>query len=123
MFCTIEVIGAALVNGAIGISAMVRPVNLLQGFSIAADAPESRNEIRAAYGGLPLTISTLLIFSLTRPDISNAILFAVTACSKRFSIGRVISAVIDRPFRRVPILWTALELVVAAMIASNISGF
>ena len=53
MFGTIGVLGAALFFGTIGVSALLRPHNLLQVFGIEAHEPESRNEIRAAYGGFP----------------------------------------------------------------------
>lgn len=122
MLGTIGVIAGAIFYGAIGVAAMIRPVNLLQAFSITAEAPESRNEIRGVYGGLPLAISGLLIYSLIRPDLSNGILFALAVCSLGFAVGRVVSALIDRSFHRSPQLWTVLEIIVAVLIASNIKG-
>jgi len=122
MLGVIGVLGAALFFGAIGVSAMIRPRNLLQGFSIEANEPESRNEIRAVYGGFPLAAAALLIFSLTQPDLSDGILIALATSSAGMAIGRIVSALIDRKLGRDPAIYIALELIVALMIASNISG-
>lgn len=121
MLGVIGVLGAALFFGAIGVSAMIRPRNLLQGFSIEANEPESRNEIRAVYGGFPLAVAALLIFSLTRPDLSDGILTALATSSAAMAIGRIISVLIDRKLGRDPAIYIVLELIVALMIASNIS--
>jgi Domain of unknown function (DUF4345) len=122
MLGVIGVLGAALFFGAIGVSAMTRPRNLLQGFSIEAIEPESRNEIRAVYGGFPLAVAALLIFSLKRPDLSDGILIALAASSAAMAIGRIISVLVDRKLGRDPAIYIVLELIVSLMIASNIKG-
>ncbi len=122
MLGVIGVLGAALFFGAIGVSAMIRPRNLLQGFSIEAHEPESRNEIRAVYGGFPLAVAALLMFSLMRPDLSNGILIALATSSAGMAIGRMVSVLIDRKLGRDPAIYIVLELIVALMIASNIKG-
>lgn len=122
MLGVIGVLGAALFFGAIGVSAMIRPRNLLKGFSIEANEPESRNEIRAVYGGFPLAVAALLILSLTRPDLSDGILIALATSSAGMAIGRIVSVLIDRKLGRDPAIYIVLELIVALMIASNISG-
>ena len=122
MLGMVGVLGAALFFGAIGVSAMIRPRNLLQGFSIEAHEPESRNEIRAVYGGFPLVAAALLIFSLTRPDLSDGILISLASSSAGMGIGRIVSALVDRKLGRDPAIYIVLELIVALMIASNIKG-
>lgn len=123
MLGTIGVICAALFFGAIGLTAMIRPQTLLQqGFSIEAIQPESQNEIRAVYGGFPLVVAGLLLFSLTRPNLSDGILFALAFCSAGMAMGRVVSALIDQKIGRQPALFLVLELIVALIIASNIKG-
>jgi Domain of unknown function (DUF4345) len=122
MLGIVGVLGAALFFGAIGVSAIIRPRNLLQGFSIEAIEPESRNEIRAVYGGFPMAVAALLIFSLTRPDLSDGILFALASASVGMALGRIVSVLIDRKLGRDPAIYIVLELIVALMIASNISG-
>lgn len=122
MLGMVGVLGAALFFGAIGVSAMTRPRNLLQGFSIEAHEPESRNEIRAVYGGFPIVAAALLIFSLTRPDLSDGILISLASSSAGLAIGRIVSALVDRKLGRDPAIYIVLELIVALMIASNIKG-
>lgn len=56
MLGEIGIVCAAFFYGVIGVSAMIRPRNLLQGFGIEANEPEGRNEIRAVYGGFPLRL-------------------------------------------------------------------
>ena len=108
--------------GLIGVAAMVRPHNLLEGFGIQAMQADSRNEIRAVYGGFPLAVAGLLLFSLTRPDRSDGILIALATCSAAMAAGRVVSAVIDRRMGKAPLVWAALELVVAGLIALKLSA-
>ena len=122
MVGTIGVIIAALFFAAIGLTAMIRPHNLLEGFSIETKALDSRNEMRGVYGGFPLAVSGLLLFSLTRSDLSNGILVALCACSAAMAAGRIISAVIDRAIGKTPLLWACLELIIAGFIAGNIHG-
>ncbi|WP_085338364.1 DUF4345 family protein [Aquidulcibacter paucihalophilus] len=122
MLGTIGVLLAALFFGAIGMTAMFRPHNLLKDFGIETAAVDSRNEVRGIYGGFPIAVSGLLLFSLTRPDLSNGILFALAACSAGMAIGRIISAIVDRHLGKIPLLWGMLEVIVAFLIASNITA-
>jgi hypothetical protein len=123
MIGMVGVLGAALFYGVIGIAAMIKPQTLLlQGFRIDAHAIESRNEIRGVYGGFPLAVAGLLLFSLTHPDLSDGILLALACASAGMAAGRIVSALIDRSMGRHPAIFTVLELIVAAMIASNIQS-
>lgn len=119
---TIGVVAAALFFGLIGLTAILRPRNLLQGFGITAEAADSRNEIRGVYGGFPLVVAGLLLFSLTRPNLSDGILFALAFASAGMAAGRIVSALIDRHMGKHPAIFTALELVAAALIANNIQS-
>jgi hypothetical protein len=122
MIGTLCVIASALFFGVIGVAAFLRPHNLLEGFGLRAEAIESRNEIRGVYGGFPLVVAGLLLFSLTRPDLSDGILFALAFSSAGMAAGRIVSALIDRHMGRHPAIFTVLELIVAALIASNIKS-
>jgi Domain of unknown function (DUF4345) len=113
---------ATLFFGAIGVTAMIRPHNLLEGFGIETKDLDARNEMRGVYGGFPLAVAGLLLFSLTRPDLSDGILVALASCSAAMAAGRFVSGVIDRGMGKTPLLWATLELIVALMIASNIKG-
>lgn len=122
MLGMIGVIGAALFFGVIGLAAIAKPQTLLQGFGIEAKEPESRNEIRGVYGGFPIAVAALLLFSLTRPDLSDGILFALALSSAGMAFGRIVSALIDRNLGKHPATFLILELIVALMISSNFKG-
>jgi len=116
------VLASALFCGLIGLAALVRPRNLLAGFGIEAGSADGRNEIRGVYGGFPLAVSCLLLFSLARPDLSDGILLALAVSSAGMALGRIASAMIDRTLGRYPAVFIVLEIVVAALIASAIKG-
>ena len=118
----IAVMGAAMFYGVIGLAAITRPQTLLKGFGIEAIGPESRNEIRGAYGGFPLVVAGLLLFALTRPDVSDGILLALAASSAGMALGRIVSALTDRQLGRYPAIFLVLEMAAAMIIASDIRG-
>jgi hypothetical protein len=122
MLGTVGVVLGALFFGVIGVAAMKRPHNLLRAFGIETKEVDARNEVRGIYGGFPLAVAGLLLFSLTRPDLSNGILVALATCSVAMAAGRIVSAIIDGEMGKAPRLWAILEVIVAALIASNISG-
>ena len=118
----VGVLAAALFYGLIGLAALMRPHNLLASFGIEASQADSRNEIRAVYGGFPLAVAGLLLFSLARPGVSDGILFALAIASAGMAMGRIVSVLIDRTLGRYPALFIVLEIVVAALIANAIKG-
>jgi len=118
----VGVLAAALFYGLIGVVALMRPRNLLASFGIEASQADSRNEIRAVYGGFPLAVAGLLLFSLARPSDSDGILFALAVASAGMAMGRIVSVLIDRTLGRYPALFIVLEIVVAALIANAIKG-
>lgn len=120
MMATAGIIIAALFYGLIGLAALLQPRHLLQGFGIEAEAVDSRNEIRAVYGGLPLAIAGLLTFTLGGSNLADGILVALAAVSGGMAAGRLASAAIDRQMGRNPAIFTILELIVAALIAGGI---
>ncbi len=117
---TLGIIASALFYAVIGVNAVLRPRDLLQGFGITAESADSRNEIRAVYGGFPLVVAGLLLFSLGGSELGPGILFALALASAGMAGGRIVSAVIDRRMGRHPAIFTVLELIVAALIANGI---
>ncbi len=122
MFGLIAVAGAAIFYGAVGLAAIAKPKTLLKGFGIEAIGPDSRNEIRGVYGGFPLVVAGLLLFALTRPDISDGILLTLAVSSAGMAIGRIVSALTDRQLGRYPAIFLVLEMAAAMIIASDIRG-
>ena len=70
---------------------------------------------------ISIAVAALLVFSLTRHDLSDGMLFALAISSAGMAMGRIVSVLIDRKFGRYPAMYVVLELVVALMIASNIT--
>lgn len=114
------IIAAALFYALIGLAALLRPDSLLEGFGIFAATPDSRNEIRAVYGGLPLAVAGLLTFSMTGTPLAGGILAALALVSAGMAAGRLVSAVIDWRLGRYPAIFMVLELIVAGLIVAAI---
>jgi hypothetical protein len=114
------IIAAALFYALIGLAALLRPARLLEDFDILAETPDSQNEIRAVYGGFPLTVAGLLAFCLTGTPLAGGILFALALASAGMAAGRLVSALIDRRLGRYPAIFAVLELIVAGLIAGGI---
>jgi hypothetical protein len=119
---TILVCAAALFYFALGLRAFIQPKNLLADFGIFATKDVSRNEIRAVYGGFPIAVSSLLLFSLVSPNYADGILLAVSISSLGMALGRLISAVIDRTLGRIPAIFVCIEIVIAGFIAAKLAG-
>ena len=114
------IIAAALFYALIGLAALLRPGRLLEGFGIVVETSDSRNEIRAVYGGFPLAVAGLLAFCLTETPLAGGILVALALASAGMAAGRLVSALVDRQLGRYPAIFTVLELIVAGMIAGGI---
>jgi hypothetical protein len=114
------IIVAALFYAMIGLAALLRPERLLEGFGILVGTPDSRNEIRAVYGGFPLAVAGLLVFCLTGTPFANGILLALALASGGIAAGRLVSAGIDRQLGLFPAIFTVLELIAAGLIATGI---
>ncbi len=114
------IVAAALFYALIGFAALLRPGSLLHSFGIRAETPDSRNEIRAVYGGFPLVVAGLLAFSLTGTPLASGILLALALASAGMAAGRLVSAVVDRRLGSMPAIFTVLELIVAGLIAAGL---
>lgn len=114
---------AAVVAGifylALGLAALVRPATLLGGFGLAAAGRDARNEVRAVYGGFPLAAAGLAFWSAGGAGQSAGICLALAVASLGMAAGRLVSAIIDRGIGRLPALFVAVELAVAAMLAAG----
>lgn len=111
----------------LGILAMRRPRNLLRGFGITAPTVDGQNEIRAVYGGFPLALATVLLLPIARPELLDGIVVTSAAALFGMAAGRLVSASVDRGFGRLPIIFTVVEIAVAAILiaaraAQNVSS-
>jgi len=109
--------GAGLFYLALGIAALVRPATLLGDFGLPAPSLDARNEVRAVYGGFPIAVAVLVMWSLTGAAQASGILLALAVASLGMALGRLVSAAIDRSIGRLPALFIGIELALAAMLA------
>jgi hypothetical protein len=114
--------GAGLFYLALGIAALVKPATLLSGFGLPAQTLDARNEVRAVYGGFPIAVAALVIWSLTGAEQAEGILLALAVASFGMALGRLVSAAIDGSIGRQPALFIGIELALAAMLAAG-TGF
>jgi len=108
---------AGLFYLALGLAALARPATLLAGFGLAAEGVDARNEVRAVYGGFPLAVAGLVVWSMSGGAHAAGILLALAVTSFGMALGRLMSAVIDRRIGRLPTLFVAVELVLGLLLA------
>ena len=119
MLSTVAPAAAGLFYFVLGAAALARPETLLTGFGLAAQTRDSRNEIRAVYGGFPLAVAVLVLWSLTGADEPEGILLALAVASLGMAVGRLVSAGLDGGIGRLPALFVGVELVLAALLAAG----
>jgi hypothetical protein len=110
---------AGLFYLALGVAALVRPATLLAGFGLPAQGLDARNEVRAVYGGFPIAVAALVLWSLTGASEADGILLALAVASLGMALGRLVSAVLDRGIGRLPVFFVGVELALAAMLAAG----
>ena len=110
---------AGLFYLALGVAALVRPATLLAGFGLPAQGLDARNEVRAVYGGFPIAVAALVLWSLTGASEADGILLALAVASLGMALGRLVSAVLDRGIGRLPLFFVGVELALAAMLAAG----
>lgn len=88
-------IAAAFFAG-MGLAALVRPAFIWAPFGVALTTPESRNEVRAVYGGFGLAIAAMLVLADgATAEFRDGVLVAVAIALLGMASGRVISALIE----------------------------
>ncbi|MER6949449.1 DUF4345 family protein [Nonomuraea sp. NPDC000554] len=111
------IIGAvAVLFAGMGIYGLVAPASLVAPFGGTAPSADSRNEIRAVYGGFGL--ATALALTLAALDIGrlrDGVLVAVALALAGMAAGRIVSMVVERPSRFYP---TVFYLIVEAALAA-----
>ncbi|GGS54041.1 DUF4345 family protein [Actinokineospora fastidiosa] len=100
-----------------GLYALAAPAALAKPFGIAVDAPESRSEIRAVYGGFGLAIATVLITALFLHDLRTGVVVTVGAALAGMALGRLVSRLTDTPTRFYPVwFYFGVEAITAALL-------
>jgi Domain of unknown function (DUF4345) len=90
------VAGFFAVMGSLGLFA---PGRLTAIFGLRELTPDTRNEVRAAYGGFALALAGLLLYVSPGDPLRDGILFTVSVACAGMASGRVIGALIETPGR------------------------
>lgn len=114
---TIIVIAAVFFLG-MGGYALIAPAALAKPFRIVVDAPESRSEIRAVYGGFGLAIAAVLAAAAFDADgIRTGAVITVAAALAGMALGRLLSRLADKATAFYPIwLYFWVEAIAAALL-------
>ena len=103
-----------------GIGALLKPELVTTQFGISILSSAGRNEVRAVYGGFGIFMACALAVATIRPEMRSGICFTVAAALLGMAAGRLLSAFVDRKFDNWPKFYCALEIILAAMIATEI---
>ena len=99
-----------------GIAALVRPAFIWAPFGVEPTTPESRNEVRAVYGGFGLAIAALLVLTDDSADLRDGVLVAVAVSLFGMAAGRVVSALVEpRALLRAPGFFLLVEVGAGAL--------
>jgi len=81
-----------------GLTGLVKPAFIMKLVDGSAETINSRNEIRAVYGGFGVCLAILLFVSPTLlPELTLGIYVAVGVALAGMALGRLISGLIERP--------------------------
>ncbi len=97
-----------------GVTALLVPARVLAIFGTEVRTRDTRNEIRAVYGGFGVAVAGLLAFGQMRPDLGGGILIAIAVAVLGMAAGRVWSAIVDRGAGLFPWLFFGVEVAIAA---------
>ncbi|CAM3173777.1 DUF4345 domain-containing protein [Mycobacterium intermedium] len=81
-----------------GVYALAAPAAMLRPFAIELPEAQSRSEVRAVYGGYGLAMAVVLTFAAIDPGFHRAgIMTTVGAALAGMALGRLLSALVDKP--------------------------
>lgn len=105
-----------------GVFALAAPAALVRPFRIPADAPESRSEIRAVYGGFGIAMSVLLgLAAFDTGGIRSGAVIAVAVALTGMASGRLVSCLVDGPTAFYPIwFYFGVEAAAAGLLFSAV---
>lgn len=97
-----------------GIAALVQPTMVLALFGTDVRHRDTKNEIRAVYGGFGVAVAGLLAYALVDPVLQPGLVAAIAFAVLGMAAGRLWSVVIDRGAGFYPRLFFAVEIAIAA---------
>ena len=101
-----------------GLAAIVKPAFIWAPFGVAPTTPESRNEVRAVYGGFGVAIAVLLfVADGWATDARAAVLVTVAIALLGMAAGRIVSAFVEpKALIGYPGFFLAIEVGLAALL-------
>jgi hypothetical protein len=99
-----------------GVGSFCLPERVTAQFDIPTLTLAGKNEVRAVYGGFGIMMGLMLIIALGMPFLRQGICLTVAAALAGMSIGRILSAILDKRFDGWPIFYMCLEAVTAALL-------
>lgn len=100
----VVVIGlTAVFFAGLGLYGLAAPASLIAPFGITLEAPESRAEVRAVYGGFGVAMAGLLTWTAVDDRWREPVAAAVGIALLGMAFGRLVSRAMDRPAGFYPI--------------------
>jgi len=103
-----------------GVYGLVAPSALVRPFGMRADAPESRSEVRAVYGGFGVAVAALLgAAAFDVGGIRTGAVIAVAVALAGMAFGRLVSRVVDSGTAFYPVwFYFCVEVVAAGLLVA-----
>jgi hypothetical protein len=105
-----------------GFGALVQPNQVLGQFGVDTDTADSRNEVRAVYGGFGVAVAAALCVAVLG-DSANAdgVLIAFAVALGGMAAGRLVGAAVERPSGVFPVwVYFAIEVAGAAALLAAV---
>lgn len=110
-----------LLFAGMGVVALFAPNRVTEQFGIPPLAIAGRSEVRAVYGGFGQAMASMLVIATQVPGLRTGISLAIAAALVGMAVGRIVSALIDRALPSRPLLYLAIEIGAASLIAFGAS--
>jgi len=103
---------------AMGLAALVKPALMWAPFGVVPSTPESRNEVRAVYGGFGVAVAVLLfVADRMAADFRAGVLVTIAIALLGMAGGRVFSAFVEpKALIGIPGFFMLLEAGLAALL-------
>lgn len=112
----ITLYAVALAFLAMGCTALLRPASIGRYFELAIITVDSRNEVRAVYGGFGVAMAGALVIATRVDSLRAGVVACVALALAGMAAGRLFSALFERPGRW-PWVFCAIELAGALSLA------
>uniref|UniRef100_A0A6U4IR41 DUF4345 domain-containing protein n=1 Tax=Vitrella brassicaformis TaxID=1169539 RepID=A0A6U4IR41_9ALVE len=116
---SIQVAIVAIFFITMGLAALISPHFVVGFFRLSPVHPDSRNEVRAVYGGFGVAVGALLFAAPFYPGVNGGVLLAVCVSLLGMAGGRIVAALIEWPGQW-PVVFFFVECALAVMLLLDI---